>query len=158
IVRITFILLISSNILFAQQKPVVSKFNGFGTINFSDLAKKELATPPLTKHPIDKELKEKEQKGIPQNRVEPVNPKVTEINTPFVTDVSDEVETQIIPDIKSQTPVKSFSGLLDNDQVIPPDVAGAAGLSHLMETLNSQYRIFDKNGGTVSTLTLNSFW
>src|SRR5689334_17490951 len=116
---IASLLLILTNLSIAQQKPVQSKFNGFGTINFSDLAKKELLNPPKVLPPHDAELKEVSQKGIPRYRAIPPDAKVTEINTPFITDISSDI---IQPDIKSQPPRKSFTGLLDNNQIIPPDV------------------------------------
>jgi hypothetical protein len=41
---------------------------------------------------------------------------------------------------------------------IPPDTMGAAGPNHLMVTLNSHVRVQNKNGGVISTVTLNDFW
>ncbi len=58
----------------------------------------------------------------------------------------------------SPPPAASFAALGDNNTVIPPDVHGAAGPSHLMVTLNSQVRIQNRTGGVLSTVTLNSFW
>lgn len=58
----------------------------------------------------------------------------------------------------SPPPAASFAALGDNNTVIPPDVNGAAGPSHLMVTLNSQVRIQNRTGGIISTVSLNSFW
>lgn len=151
---IVSLLLIATTLSIAQQKPVQSKFSAFGKINFDDLAKKELLNPPKAVPPRDNEFKELSQKGIPKYRPIPPNAKVTQINSAFITDISEIIQ----PQAKSPAPVKSFTGLIDNSQVIPPDVMGAAGPNHLMETLNSQYRIYNKNGGIVSTLSLSSFW
>lgn len=148
------LLLIAVNYSNAQQQPIKSKFDAFGKINFTELAKKELLNPPKLVAPHDNEMKELNQKGIPRYRSVPDNAKVTQINTPFITNISEIIQ----PDLKSPAPRKSFTGLIDNNQVIPPDVNGAAGPNHLFETLNSQYRIFDKNGNTVSTLSIASFW
>jgi hypothetical protein len=52
----------------------------------------------------------------------------------------------------------NFAALGDNDTAIPPDTMGAVGPSHLMTMLNSQVRIQDKGGGTISTVSLSSFW
>ncbi|MCP4361211.1 MAG: hypothetical protein GY796_24650, partial [Chloroflexi bacterium] len=54
--------------------------------------------------------------------------------------------------------VNGFLGLDDNNTNIPPDTHGAAGPNHLMVMLNSQVRIQTKIGGTMSTVTLDTFW
>jgi hypothetical protein len=52
----------------------------------------------------------------------------------------------------------SFAALGDINTSIPPDTNGAAGPAHLMTMLNTQVRIQNKAGGTVSTVTLSTFW
>lgn len=52
----------------------------------------------------------------------------------------------------------SFRALPDNDAVIPPDTYGAVGPSHVMTMLNSQVRIQNKFGDTISTVSLTTFW
>ena len=42
--------------------------------------------------------------------------------------------------------------------MIPPDTMGAVGPNHLMVMLNSQVRIQNKTGGTISTVSLSTFW
>lgn len=54
--------------------------------------------------------------------------------------------------------VNNFLGLDDNNTSIPPDTMGAVGPNHLMVMLNTQVRIQDKTGTTLSTVTLNTFW
>jgi len=78
--------------------------------------------------------------GIPGDNVQPENYSPSEINSP------------------SPPPAASFEALPDNSTSIPPDVHGAVGPNHLMTTLNSQVRIQDKNGATVSTASLDGFW
>lgn len=58
----------------------------------------------------------------------------------------------------SPMPDTTFAGLMDNNTSIPPDVQGAAGLDHLMETLNTQVRIMDKQGNDLFTTSLSNFW
>lgn len=60
--------------------------------------------------------------------------------------------------LSSIAPVRSFNGLNDNSTSIPPDVNGTVGPNHTMVTLNTQVRIQDKSGTTISTVSLNSFW
>ncbi len=52
----------------------------------------------------------------------------------------------------------NFEALSDNNTSIPPDVHGAVGPNRLMVTLNSQVRIQDKSGITISTASLDGFW
>jgi hypothetical protein len=52
----------------------------------------------------------------------------------------------------------NFPGIGDNNTTIPPDMGGAVGPNHVMTALNSQVRIQNKTGGTISTVTLNGFF
>ena len=54
--------------------------------------------------------------------------------------------------------VTDFQALLDNGTIIPPDTMGAVGPNHVMTMLNSQVRVHSKTGGTISTVSLFSFW
>jgi hypothetical protein len=56
----------------------------------------------------------------------------------------------------SQEP--NFPAIGDNNTTIPPDLGGAVGPNHVMTALNSQVRIQDKSGVTISTVTLNGFF
>jgi hypothetical protein len=60
--------------------------------------------------------------------------------------------------LPSPAPLKSFAALGDDDTAIPPDTMGAAGPNHLVVTLNTQVRIQDRSGTTISTVSLDSFW
>jgi len=58
----------------------------------------------------------------------------------------------------SPAPDTTFAGLMDNGNAIPPDVNGAAGPNHLMQTLNTDVRISDKLGNELFTTSLDSWW
>ncbi len=62
--------------------------------------------------------------------------------------------------IKDDSPLPDldFLGLEDNNNSIPPDVNGAAGPDHLMVTLNTGFRIMDKQGNVISDIGSGSFW
>ena len=62
-------------------------------------------------------------------------------------------------------PALSFTGLDEIPRVgtssitIPPDVDGAVGPNHVVETLNNNYRFFNRNTGAVlSTISITTFW
>jgi len=60
--------------------------------------------------------------------------------------------------ISSPIPDTTFAGLMDNGNSIPPDVNAAAGLNHLMETLNTDVRISDRQGNELFTTSLDAWW
>ena len=60
--------------------------------------------------------------------------------------------------LSSPPPQESFAGLMDNGNSIPPDVNGAAGPNHLMQTLNTDVRISDKEGNSLFQTSLNNWW
>ena len=66
-------------------------------------------------------------------------------------------KTAVAPN-PSPSPISNFAGISDNNTSIPPDVNGTVGLTHVMTTLNTQVRISDRNGLTISTVTLDAFW
>ena len=51
-----------------------------------------------------------------------------------------------------------FQAIPDNFTTIPPDTHGAVGPGHVMTMLNSQVRIQGRTGGTISTVSLGTFW
>ena len=55
--------------------------------------------------------------------------------------------------VLSPAPSSSFLALADDNTSIPPDTHGAAGPNHLMTTLNTQVRIQNRAGATLSTVT-----
>ena len=72
--------------------------------------------------------------------------------------VANKIQQENVPEPLSPTPSANFNGLDDNSSTIPPDTKGAAGPNHLMVTLNSQYRIMNKSGTVISTVSPTSFW
>lgn len=60
--------------------------------------------------------------------------------------------------VTSPAPDTTFAGLMDDGTSIPPDVNGAAGLNHLMQTLNTDVRISDRNGNELFTTSLDAWW
>ncbi len=74
---------------------------------------------------------------------------------------TDRPATVNAPDrIKSESPApeRTFLGLLDNNNSIPPDVMGTVGPNHVMTTLNTQVRVHDREGNELFTTTLGLFW
>ena len=41
---------------------------------------------------------------------------------------------------------------------IPPDTMGAVGPSHVAELINGRYKVYDKSGNVVQSLSLDAFW
>ena len=62
------------------------------------------------------------------------------------------------PPLPSPPASASFQALTDDGTLWEPDAQGAVGPNHLMVTLNTQVRIQDRNGGTISTVSLQNFW
>ena len=58
----------------------------------------------------------------------------------------------------SPAPTTNFQGLGDNNVLTPPDTDGAIGPNHVMTMLNTQVRIQNRSGTTISTTTLLSWW
>ncbi len=58
----------------------------------------------------------------------------------------------------SPAPDADFLGLDDSGGSIPPDVNGAPGRDHLMVTLNTDFRVMDKQGNPISTVGSGAFW
>ncbi len=68
--------------------------------------------------------------------------------------LSEQSESALAPALES-----TFTGIDDNNTRFPPDTHGAAGPSHLVETLNSEVAFFDKSTGTsLSRVSLQGFW
>jgi len=58
----------------------------------------------------------------------------------------------------SPPPSKSFKAEGDNDYIIPPDVAGAAGPNHVVAAHNETILIQDKDGNQISNMDFSDFW
>jgi hypothetical protein len=150
-------IMVAASPAWSQNNPgAITPVKGGVMINFSELAKKELLNPPKQQEERDNEEKEDDLTGIPTNLPVPKDAKVFQLTGNYISGITSGTIESV--QTSSPPPIKSFNGLLDNNAVIPPDVAGAAGPNHLFENLNSQYRVLNKTGGIISTLTLNSFW
>jgi hypothetical protein len=64
----------------------------------------------------------------------------------------------VLPRPLSPAPAANFEALPDNGLSIPPDTQGAVGPNHLMVALNSEVRVQNRTGATLSTVSLESFW
>ena len=62
------------------------------------------------------------------------------------------------PAVPSPSPSINFAALDDSGIVIPPDTHGAAGPTRLMTTLNDTYRVQDRTGTAISTVSIGTFW
>lgn len=64
----------------------------------------------------------------------------------------------LAPPRPSPAPVITFDGVVDNRTTIPPDTAGAVGIDHIFNPLNSQIQVFDRSGASLLDLPLDVFW
>ena len=116
-------------------------------INFTEIAERELNTPLRTS---EKDAEEDENTKIPFDP----HAKKTTGNTPAF----ERNGTLRIAEAPSPKPTQTFTGPNDNGW-IPPDVNGAAGLNHLVTTLNGIVTVQNKTtGATLSSVSLNTFF
>ena len=118
-------------------------------INFSKLAREESSrTAPY-----------REPKAIREPGPGPRHKAVsTEAGAALEEQGPEAFNVQPEPFVPSPAPASNFKALEDSGTSIPPDTHGAAGPNHLMVTLNTQVRIQTRAGGTISTVSLDSFW
>ncbi|MGH7947739.1 MAG: hypothetical protein ACREQF_00735, partial [Candidatus Binataceae bacterium] len=62
------------------------------------------------------------------------------------------------PLVPSPPLAANFQALPDSNTSIPPDTNGTVGPNHLMVALNTQVRVQNRVGATISTMTLDAFW
>ena len=146
------LLLLCPGWLYAQET-IKGTTNGVATmINFTEIAQYELKNPPI-----------KQKRESPNlTKVKPViaNPVDPSLVAPFMgklTSVALDDRTN-----KTQNPLEfpcnNFNALDDDGTSNPPDVNGAIGFDHIMTTLNTQIQIQNKQGGVISTVSINGFW
>ncbi len=134
-----------SNFMLAQNIPgTKSKAKKQTTINISSL--------PQISNEIGKGIK------VPNPGWQPPDWSFAESNIIYKEDNSKSKVNVPKQRILSPAPDTSFAGLMDNGTSIPPDVNGAAGLNHLMQTLNTDVRISDKKGNDLFTTSLSAWW
>ncbi|MFP5245652.1 MAG: hypothetical protein ACLGH0_03075 [Thermoanaerobaculia bacterium] len=96
------------------------------------------------------------QKGAKREHRRPALPK-RKMAKPVVAQLS-EVSTTPRTDVQPRAPLTSFEALGDDGTAIPPDTHGAAGLEHLMVTLNTQVRVMTRTGTPITTVAHDAFW
>lgn len=143
-----FFFMFFSATLLAQEKAVFPSKISFAEVERID----RFPGPPLMK--MGNDLKNK--KPIPLEFELPENAIITKEKEQA--NVANRLQQENIPEPLSPSPSANFNALDDNSSIIPPDTKGAAGPNHLMVTLNSQYRIMNKSGTVLSTVTPTSFW
>ncbi|MBI3935042.1 MAG: hypothetical protein HY316_10155 [Acidobacteria bacterium] len=117
-------------------------------VNVAELARQQAATPPAPpQRRVIPFMSVPPRRSVPPEGVRPQKP------TPPSAEMG--LPAAAVP---SPSPAASFAALGDNDLAIPPDTMGAAGPNHLMVTLNTEVRIQNRTGGTISTVSLDSFW
>ena len=121
-------------------------------VNFQQLADFEKAHPSKKKQRFIEqgEDREKEFKFTP--RPIPSNAVVVAVPEPAARPGANQQFTS------SPAPVTSFNGVMDNGSIIPPDIRGAAGLAKVMQTTNQEFKIYNKTGTLLNTLSMNSFF
>jgi hypothetical protein len=62
------------------------------------------------------------------------------------------------PTANSPATSTNFLGAPDNGFFIPPDTMGAVGTRHIVNTVNGEFRIQDRGGRLLSSVTLDQFW
>ncbi len=139
----------------AQTKPNTNtppiQIVAVGTVNFSQMAQQERLNPPQARNLIMGEI-DGGFKTIPEPTNQKPNPYDNKTISP---NGKGKGQGQFIA---SPSPLSSFSAIVDNGTIIPPDTHGAVGRTKIMTTLNTQYRIQDMSGTTLSTVTQNGFW
>jgi hypothetical protein len=147
---LTLVVLFSARLLNAQQ-PVQSTINmdAVKVVSFKQLADYEAAHPSVKIRRFveqGEDLKE-EFHFIPKD----ITPDAIHFDIP-----APQHQTRAL--INSPAPSVSFNGTLDNGTLIPPDIRGAAGINHIMETTNQEFKIYSKTGTLVSTLSISTFF
>lgn len=71
--------------------------------------------------------------------------------------VTRDASTPAVP-VAPKAPVFNFEGLADDNTAIPPDTMGAVGNSHVLTALNTQFRIQNRSGFTLTTVAHDAFW
>jgi len=118
---------------------------------------RELAKVPDVQTDTIKKKKLQNKEPIPGNLVLPPGAIIKRHDPPNEADTT-KFEIKKKTKDNADTIQPNFPGLGDNNTSIPPDVGGAAGPNHLMVTLNTQVRVQDKSGVTISTVGLDAFF
>ncbi len=144
-----FFFFVVADSLHAQQSSAQNNLHAKPhVINFSALAAYQLQHPVKKKHHQFVEQGEDRDKNF-KFKPKPVNASAVKFNVTLP-----KISTRSV----SPSPDISFTGTLDNDYLIPPDVDGVAGDSLIMETNNQEFDIFTKSGFLLEAVDLNTFF
>jgi len=130
----------------AQQAPVPIAYGAPTVVNFTERANFEKANPPKLKRQRFVEQGEDRERPVLFNSPVPDNAEVFKFKPDNGTRAA------------SPAPTVTFNGVMDNGTLIPPDIRGAAGPNHVMQTTNQEFRIYTKAGSLVSTVNITNFF
>ncbi|MBK7393792.1 MAG: carboxypeptidase regulatory-like domain-containing protein [Chloracidobacterium sp.] len=129
-----------------------------GKTTWSEIVARDLVAPKPNFEEILRS-KGKRPRNPPAEEMESAPDSIIKRNPGSYFDYSRVIqERPSAPLVASPSPSLDFQGLGDANFSIPPDTHGAVGPNHIMTALNTQVRIQSKTGGTLSTVTLNSFF
>ena len=116
---------------------------GHAVVNFSELAAREAAQPAV---------------AAPRKVIHaPLRPNTAATFAPAAAASAGKTGAGT-PGLASPAPVINFLALPDDGTSIPPDTHGAVGPNHVMTVLNTQVRVQNRNGGVLTTVSLDGFW
>jgi len=136
---------------------------GRDTGNFTELANQEKGsarTIPGKSKPARALVRPRPNLPVPESARREAASRIAASSLTTAT-ASTTAEAVATPESSGQPPpplTASFAALGDNGTAFNPDTQGAVGPNHLMVTLNSQVRVQNRSGGTLSTVSLESFW
>ena len=117
-------------------------------VNFKQQADYDLAHPPIIAPRFIEQGEDvdADYKFVPK----PVGPGAVSYNVPPANGAKALVNSPVAS--------TTFTGVVDNGSLIPPDVRGAAGPTYVMETTNQEFKIYTKAGSLVSTVSIPTFF
>ena len=118
-------------------------------VNFKDRADYEIAHPVKKKKRFVEQGEDREK--LFKFKPKPVGPNAVTVQVPAPTNHQRATAN-------SPAPSTSFNGTMDNGTLIPPDIRGAVGPNHVMETDNQEFKIFSKTGTLISTVSITTFF
>lgn len=129
------------------QQPKTLPLNGPVVVNFTERAEYS------KKHPVKKRKRFIEQE---EDRDEDLkHPPLPITSTGAVTDWQGSPKGLIM----SPAPTASWNGVMQTQQLIPPDIRGAASSGNwVMETTNEQFNIYNKTGTLLSQVDISTFF
>ncbi|WP_147437236.1 hypothetical protein [Ulvibacter antarcticus] len=127
-----------------------------GPVKTAKLNFKELAKDPKSLTDSIKKKKPQNEVRIPENLRLPPGADIKRHDAPPRDSLTLKIKKK--EKVGNDDINPNFPGLGDNNTSIPPDIGGAVGPNHLMVALNTQVRIQDKNGLTMSTVGLDAFF